>query len=369
MRHYNCVSRPVKRAPGAADPTPAAEAPGAPASWSRPPTIKDVAERAGVSKSLVSRAMRGEDAVSARAREAVEAAAQELGYRPNAVARSLSMRRTRTLGILIPDLMHSFFVEIVAGIEKVASTREYGLVLCSSNEDAGKERLELELLRQRQMDGVVLATSHAAANTDLLQRLGRSLVMIDRDDHPEVLCDRVLTDDVAVGRLATEHLIAQGRRAVAHIAGPPIVHMQRRHDGYLAALHAHGRTPDRRHVTQVGLMDADGQRAMTVLLEADPSIDAVFAANDPLAIGAMKAIWASGRRIPEDIAVIGAGDIAHGDLLRVPLTTVSWSREELGRRAAELILNRIESSADDPPQRIVLPPAIVVRESTVRPRA
>ena len=327
--------------------------------------MKRIAQELGVSITTVSKALNNHRDIGQATRDRVLAKVAELGYQPNAVARSLSTKRTHTLGVLIPDLMHSFFVEIVAGIEQVASSRRYGLFLCSSNEDAKKERLELELLRQRQMDGVVLASANAAGNTDLLQRFGRSLVMIDRDDHPDVKCDRVLTDDVMVGRLATEHLIAQRRRAIAHIAGPHIVHAKRRTEGYRAALRDSGRQALPRHIVQGGFMETDGYRAMTRLLDADPKIDAVFAANDPVAIGAMKAIWAAGRHVPDDLAVVGVGDIAHGDLLRVSLSTVSWSRDEQGRRAAELILDRIESSDDArPPQRVVIPPHLVVRSSS-----
>src|SRR5262249_10009537 len=140
---------------------------------------------------------------------------------------SLTLRRTHTLGIVIPDLMHSFFVEIIAGIEPVASGRGYGLLLCSSGEDAAKERAELEMLRGRQVDGVVLASASASGNTDVLLQLTRAstgLVMIDRDDHPPVKCHRVLTDDEQVGQLATSHLLDAGRRAIGHIGGPAIVH-------------------------------------------------------------------------------------------------------------------------------------------------
>src|SRR5262249_53461849 len=168
---------------------------------------------------------------------------EELGYQRNAVARSLSLRRTHTLGIVIPDLMHSFFVEIIAGIEPVASARGYGLLLCSSSEDAGKERAELEMLRGRQVDGVVLASANASGNTDMLLQLtrqGTSLVMIDRDDHPSVKCHRVLTDDEQVGMLAASHLLDVGRRAIAHIGGPPIVHAKRREKGWRGAPQARG---------------------------------------------------------------------------------------------------------------------------------
>ena len=332
--------------------------------------MKRIAEELGVSVTTVSKVLNEQPDIGPATRARVLAKVAELGYRPNAVARSLSLRRTHTLGVVIPDLMHSFFVEIVAGIESVMSAQGYGLLLCSSGEDPKKERSELEMLRARQVDGIVLASAHVSGNTDVLKRiaaLGCALVMIDRDDHPRVACHRVLTDDLAVGRLATEHLLAHGRRRIAHIGGPPIVHAKRREEGYLDALNAAGIKPNQDLIQRAGFMEADGYRAMRHLLAMDPPVDAVFAANDPAALGAMKAIWEAGLAVPRDIAIVGAGDVAHGDLLRVPLTTVAWSKEALGRRAAELLLEQIGPLPRGPFRRIVIPPSLVVRESSGGP--
>jgi LacI family transcriptional regulator len=266
--------------------------------------------------------------------------------------------------------MHSFFVEIIAGIEPVASARGYGLLLCSSSEDPAKERSELEMLRGRQIDGIVLASAHGAGNTAMLQQFlqhGKTIVMIDRDDHPSVKCHRVLTDDEHVGQLATTHLVESGRRAVAHIGGPAIAHAKRRERGWREALMSAGIIPKDDWVVRGGFMESDGYRAMKKLLDVRPRIDAVFAANDPSAIGAMKAIWEAGLRVPDDIAVVGVGDIALGDLLRVPLTTVGWSRRDQGRHAAELMLNGLERD-DDRPQRVIIPPRLIARESSGHPR-
>src|SRR4029434_1729711 len=186
-------------------------------------TMKRIAGELGVSITTVSKVLNNRDDIGHARRERVLAKVAELGYQPNAVARSLTLRRTHTLGVVIPDLMHSFFVEVVAGLESVASARGYGLLLCSSTENPKKERSELEMLRARQVDGIVLASVHGSHNSELLQRISAqlgALVMIDRDDHPRVHCHRVLTDDELVGRMATEHLLSQVRRAVVHIAGP-----------------------------------------------------------------------------------------------------------------------------------------------------
>ena len=338
-----------------------------------PTTMKRIAAELGVSTTTVSKVLNDQPDIGKATRARVLARVEELGYRPNAVARSLSLRRTHTLGVVIPDLMHSFFVEIVAGIEAVMSAQGYGLLLCSSGENPRKERSELEMLRARQVDGIVLASAHASGNTDVLKQitgLGCALVMIDRDDHARIRCHRVLTDDEEVGRLATAHLAARGRRAIAHIGGPPIVHARRREEGYSAALAEHGLESHPEWIVHAGFMEADGYRAMTHLLGLKRKVDAVFAANDPAAIGAMKAIWEAGLRVPEDVAVVGAGDVAHGDLLRVPLTTVSWSKEELGRRAAELLLEQIGlqngtagARRNGQFRRVIIPPRLVIRES------
>ncbi|PYQ71072.1 MAG: LacI family transcriptional regulator, partial [Acidobacteria bacterium] len=159
------------------------------------------------------------------------------------------------------------------------------------------------------------------------------------------------------------HLADAGRRAIAHIGGPPIVHAKRREKGWRDALKARGIKPPDEWIVRGGFMESDGYRAMKRLLTVRPKVDAVFCANDPAAIGAMKAIWEAGLRVPDDVAVVGVGDIALGDLLRVPLTTVGWSRRDQGKHAAELLLNGLEGEGD-PPQRVIIPPRLIVRESS-----
>src|SRR5438034_477369 len=329
-------------------------------------TMKRVAAELGVSITTVSKVLNNQPDIGAATRARVLKKVDELGYRPNAVARSLTLRRTNTLGAVIPDLMHSFFVEIVAGLESIVSARGYALLLCSSGEDPLKERKELEALRQRQVDGLVFASAHATGNEDLLRLLidaGKCLVMIDRDDHPDIKCHRVLTDDERVGWLATSHLAGLGHHAIAHIAGPPIVHAKRRERGYRQALRDARIAARPEWIVRAGVLERDGYEAMRRLLALRPTVTAVFAANDPTAIGAMKAIWDAGLRVPEDIAAVGAGDIAHGDVLRVPLTTVSWSRQEMGTRAAELILGQVDGRPTRSFQRVIIPPRLVVRAS------
>ena len=332
-------------------------------------TMKRIATDLGVSITTVSKVLNNHDDISPATRARVMAKVAELGYRPNAVARSLTLRRTHTLGMVIPDLLHSFFAEIIAGIEPVASERGYGLLLCSSGENPAKERSELQLLHGRQVDGIILASAHGSGNAEILRELhsqGTGLVMIDRDDYPNIPCHRVLTDDEQVGVLATEHLLAVGRRVIAHLAGPRLVHARRREKGWKDTLRAAGIRIPNDWLIQSGFMATDGYCAMKRALAIRPRIDAVFVANDPAAIGAMKAVWEAGLKVPDDIAIVGAGDVIHGELLKVPLTTVSWSRADLGRAAAELLLNGADRTPATP-KRVIIAPHLVVRASTGTP--
>jgi len=327
-------------------------------------TMKRIASELGVSITTVSKVLNNQPDIGEATRKRVLAKVAELGYRRNAVARSLTLRRTHTLGVVIPDLMHSFFVEIVTAVEALISSRGYGLLVANLAEDPAKERVHLEMLLERQVDGVILASSTGTSNSDLLRRigtLGKGLVFIDRDDHPKIKCHRVLTDDVEVGRLATEHVIGLGHKAIAHISAPGLVHAMRREEGYREAMAAHGLKVQSHWIAPGGFLQDQGYEAMQRLLKTAPEVTAVFAVNDPAAIGALKACWEAGVRVPEDITIVGAGDIAHGDMLRVPLTTVAWSKAEMGQVAAALLLDLIEGKKRN--RTITVAPELIVRRS------
>lgn len=329
--------------------------------------MRKIAAELGVSTTTISKVLNNHRDIGPATRARVLARVAELGYQPNAVARSLTLRRTHTLGVVVPDLMHTFFVEIVAAIEAYISTRGYGLLVCNFAEDPDKERHQLEMLLQRQVDGVILASSTTSSHGDLLRRLaGRGLVLIDRDDHARIKCHRVLTDDAEVGRLATGHLADLGHRAIAHLAGPPLAHATRRQEGYEREMARRGLPIAPGWIMPAGFLERHGYEAMRRLLQQAPEVTAVFATNDPSAIGALKALLEAGRRVPDDVLIVGAGDIAHGDMLRVPLTTVSWSRQEMGERAATLILDQLEARPAGPFSRETVPPRLIVRESTGR---
>lgn len=335
-------------------------------------TMRQIAAALGVSVTTISKVINNRGDIGPEMRARVLAKIDEVGYRPNAVARSLTLRRTHTLGVVVADLMHSFFVEVVTAIEGYIRPRGYGLLVCNVGEDPSRERPQLEMLLDRQVDGIILASVDAHANDDLLGRLvarGKGLVLLDRDDHPDLECHRVLADDEAIGRLATEHLISLGHRAIGHLAGPQLAHARRREQGYRNAMAAHGLDIAPGWVVPAGFVDRGGYEAALRLFQSATEVTAVVASNDSTAIGAMRAAMHAGRRVPQDLSVVGAGDIAHADLLKAPLTTVSWSRAALGIGAARLLLDQIETHPQGPYSRVVVPPSLIVRESSAPPAA
>ena len=334
-------------------------------------TMRHVAAALGVSVTTVSKVLNNRGDIGEEMRERVLAKVEELGYRPNAVARSLTLRRTHTLGVIVADLMHSFFVEIVASIEEYIHPLGYGLLLCNVGEDPARERPQLQMLLDRQVDGVILASVDAQHGDALLKRViaaGKGLVLIDRDDHPSLECHRVLTDDQQVGMLATEHLISLGHRRIAHLKGPALVHAARREEGYRSAMARHGLPVAPEWIVSCGFKQTDGYDATMRLAEVAPDVTGIFVANDSAAIGALEAAFACGWNVPDDLSIVGAGGIAHIELLRVPLTSVSWSRREMGIRAARLMIEQIEAQPEGPFARVIVPPTLITRESSAPPR-
>ncbi|NOZ27846.1 MAG: LacI family transcriptional regulator [Chloroflexi bacterium] len=327
-------------------------------------TIKDVAKRAGVSVTTVSHVLNETRYVSpelvARVWEAVEA----LNYQPNAVARSLRRKRTHTLGMIIPDNSNPFFAEVARGIEDVCFDLGYNVILCNSDQDPQKERRYIDLLTEKRVDGIVfVAAGDRAEHLEAVLTRRVPVVVIDRELQ-DVQCDRVLTDNRTGGRQATEHLIQRGRTRIACIAGPSdVTPSWERVWGYQDALTEAGLPFDEQLIRRGNFQAASGYRAMRELLALSDPPTGVFACNDMMAIGAICAISEAGLRIPEDIAVVGFDDIALASYTNPPLTTVAQPRQEIGRLAAEMLIERI-SNRSRPPQRHLLETWLVVRQST-----
>ena len=332
--------------------------------------MKDIAEDLGVSLMTVSKALRNHDDVAEVTRQRVCQRAKELGYTPNLIARSLAGHRSFLIGLVVPDLMHSFFAEVAKGIEGKVGPLGYQIVVCSSNENPETELRQLKLLLARKVDGLIMASAAPRASSsmvELLQAGNVRYVFIDR----VVLKGKatyVGVDDDKAGFLATEHLIEQGCKRIAHLHGPMVSTGKGRLRGYRRALAKHGLKVTLEYVISGAHQDSTGFAAMRHLLELNPRPDGVFCYNDPVASGAIKAILDAGLDIPREIAVVGAGDVHYSDMLRIPLSTVNQGSFEMGERAATLLLESIESKTPPRPRRILFSPRLVVRESSLRIR-
>jgi LacI family transcriptional regulator, galactose operon repressor len=329
-----------------------------------PTTLADIARALGVSKMTVSRAINNHPEISPETRARILEAAHRMNYRPNQYARALTTNRSGLLGVIVPDLMHSYFAEICRGIETVAKPLGYQNLICSTDEDAANEEDEIEALLPR-TDGLILASSATPDDTKFYRRILREharLVLIDRQI-AGLKCSSVTTDDVKVGVLATEHLISLGHRRVGHLKGTAASTAQMRFEGYKRALAKHRITFEESLVRECGFTETDGYQSMREWIASGDVPSALFAANDPAAIGAMTALAEAGLKIPDDVAIVGGGNIHYGDMLKVPLTTVAWSTAEMGQSAARLLVAMVESKKRTREQHIIVEPELVVRES------
>lgn len=331
----------------------------------RPPTIVDVATRAGVSKSLVSLVMRGSPRVSDASRKAVLRAAGELGYHPNAAARSLVQQRSGILGCVLSDLHNTYFADLADGIEEMASARGYRVMLSSGYLDAARESSAVDALLELRVDGLLLLGSMLPA--DEVDRFAERIptVMVGRSATATGY-DSVCDDDDAGAQLVVDHLVGLGHRRIAHLhagAGPGA---PARRVGYEAAMERHGLASHVHSVT-AAFTEAGGRRAMREVLGADAPPTAVFAANDLAAVGALGVIDEAGLDVPGDISVAGYDDSDVSKIRRISLTTVAQPTSQIGATAARLLLERVGEDRMQA-RHVIFPPTLVVRTTTGPPR-
>ena len=330
-----------------------------------PTTLEDIARALKVSKMTVSRAINNHPEINRETRARVLATARKMNYRPNQFARALTSKHSYLIGIVVPDLMHSYFAEICRGVESQARPAGYQNLICSTDEDARKELDEIEALWSR-TDGLIVASALVAKDAKFYRRLlseGGKIVLIDRL-LAGLRCPAVTPDDVRIGVLATEHLIKLGHRRIGHLRGTNVSTSHGRLEGYRQAIATAGLRFDKRLVRDCGFTESDGHKAMKEWIADGDLPPAIFAANDAAAIGAMEASHEAGLNVPTDVAIVGAGNIHYGDMLRVPLTTVSWSTAAMGQSAAAWLLELIQGTAISAKNRhLTIPPELVVRRS------
>ncbi len=326
------------------------------------PTIRDVAARARVSPATVSRALNNDPQVKAGTRERVLEVAHELGFVPNATAKSLRTRRTGIIGAIVPDVSTLFFLEIVKGIENTLSLSDYRVTICDSQNQLKKEKENARWLLDGSVDGLILLTPMMddPSLCDLAEK-GYPIGVFGRAiDHPAITC--VGVDNYAAGLSATKHLIGHGHTDIAVITGPEGHHdSQERLRGFQDTLHQQGLSLRPERIQCGGFTEEGGVRAFHAIVDRGAPPTAIFALNDEMAIGVLQAAQASGLRVPQDLAVIGFDNVRLARVVTPALTTVNQPKLDAGFRLAQNILNRLSGSADT--ERITLPADLVVRHS------
>ena len=317
----------------------------------------------------VSRALRGHAEVSEATRQRVIDCAAELNYVPNRWARSLVTNKSFMIGIVIPDISHTFFAEITRGVEETLDREGYDLLLCHSRGDPERERAEIDMLVGSRVDGLIVASEQPADSPQsfvTLKRRNIPFVLVDRF-FPSLKCPWVRADDMKAGRIATEHLIGLGHSRIGHIRGPAVSAALLREQGYREALRAHGISLDRKWILKGNFTRDSGREAMRGFLGMESRPTAVFTANDPMAIGAVEACREAGLSVPEDVSIVGAGDIEGSVSLSPFLTTVDWPRQEMGRTAARILLDILRDQGPLGAPTSTFTPSLVVRRSAGPP--
>jgi LacI family transcriptional regulator len=327
-------------------------------------TLKHVAARAGVSFTTVSHVVNRTRPVSEDARVRVERAIAELGYFPSAVARALKTSQTRILGVIVPNITNPFFSELMRGIEDVCQRNRYSVFLCNGDDDRERQGHSLEILLGRRVDGIVLATptGPAAPIAKRLTGTGVKTVVVDRSV-AGLEADHVRIDHQAGARLAVEHLLALGHRRIACLAGPSSFAVSRaRIAGWRKALARAGVKPSEDWLLE-GDFEAAAGHELTRRLLARSRVTAVFACNDLLAIGALRAAAEQGCPVPKALSVIGFDGIEMGAYTYPALTTVGYPIRAIGERAATVLIDRIAGRTTGTSEFVVTP-EIILREST-----
>lgn len=331
-------------------------------------TAKEIARELGISVMTVSRALNNRPNVDAETRSRVQEAARRLGYVPNRIAKSLVLQRTHIIGVVVPEITHSFFPEAIRGIEEAAFQAGYHIILTHSSEDATREEEVIHLLESQRVDGILISKAQTVEENRIYQQLLERkvpLVFFDRCV-PGIGADCVSVDDEAGAKRITEHLIKiHGYQRIAHLSGPQHISIGRsRLEGFKKALQENHWPFYQDLVVEAGFHETGGYRAMKILLEFPPEQwpRAVVAVNDPAAFGAMKAIREMQLGIPGDIALVGFSDDIRAELMPVPLTTVRQPAYEVGKKAAERLIETIEGNSGQTLE-IVLATEQIIRRS------
>ncbi len=326
-------------------------------------TIYDIARAIGVSQTTVANALKGKGNISEATRERILQYAKEVGYRPNALARSLKQRKTFTIGFILPTIANPFYPEIAEEIERIVGQQNYQVLLCNTHCDPKLGLLHLERLESRWVDGIIvmgISMDVADVQARFVQGLPTVLCDWQENESPEGV-PQVSIDFYQAGVLAAQHLLDLGHRQLAIIVDEPLQTL--RLEGFRATLQMAGISLSPAMIQRGDSTLDSGYHAAKRLLMREPRPTAIFAANDWMAIGAMRATHELGLHIPRDLSVIGLDDIVVAAHYQPPLTTIAIPKQHLARAATELLLLQIEGNRELPPS-LMVPPSLLVRQST-----
>jgi LacI family transcriptional regulator len=333
-------------------------------------TLKHIARELEVSISTVSKALKNSEEISRETKEKIQAFAKLYNYKPNNIAISLKNKRTKNIGVVIPNIVHHFFTTVIRGIEKYANTKGYNVIVCLSDESFDKEVINVELLANGSIDGFIMSLSSGTQKENDYNHLkevteqGIPLVLFDRITS-EVECDKVIIDDALGAYLATKKLIEQGRSRIGIITTADYLSVSKsRTKGYQKALEEHGVKEDKELILKLPSMDVDGQLIQDFIKNS--KVDAILTVNEIFSIYGMQVAQDLGFKIPEDISFIGFTDGLLSKYANPSLTSIAQHGERMGEISAEMLIQKIESEDEEETyQTKILEPTLIERNSTI----
>lgn len=332
-------------------------------------TIKDVARKLNYSVSTISRAFNDKYDIRQETKDEILATAREMGYSPNPIAKSLLKQCSNQIGVVVPEFINSFFPEVIIGIQEVFLKKGYQVLIMQSGESHITELENVKTLENNMVDGMIISLSLGSENVNYYKKLieqGFPLVFFNRVSN-ELETSKVTFDDYKWAFFATEHLIYQGYKKIYHFAGPNgLMITQNRINGFMDAHKKHKLTFSEKNIIETGLLISDGERIIEKLINENDLPEAIFAVNDPTAIGAMKMLKKHGHKVPEDVALVGFTESKLAELIDPPLTSVAQPTHEIGKTAARLLLEQIESKGIFVPQTIILNGRLNIRDSSMK---
>ena len=332
-------------------------------------TLKHIAKELDVSISTVSKALKNSEEISRDTKERIQAFAKLYNYKPNNIAISLKNKRTKNIGVIIPDIVHHFFTTVVRGIEKYANAQGYNVIVCLSDESFDKEVINMEMLANGSIDGFIMSLSAGTEKKKDFNHLkevteqGIPLVLFDRVTN-EIRCDKVVIDDILGAYLATEKLLKEGRKKIALLTTEDFFSVSKnRNLGYEKALRDFGLVVEEKYILRLPFMDIDEEKISDFLNSIVP--DAVLSVNEIFGIHCMRVLQRKGLKVPEDVSIIGFTDGLLARHANPSITSIAQHGEKMGETAAKMLIERVEREDESNYRTEIIQPTIITRESTL----